>query len=271
MDPSTRSRVAAAVLTCALLWGCRFGSAPREQSLDSLYTSSTSELRQGQFANAVALADRGIAQSVERSDSESAARFRLLQAEIALFRRDLATARSLLDHPLPAVANVDTLRARHTYLGGQMQLIEGRWDDALHVLSDAARVAADAGARDVELDARILIGQAFYRTRRWGEAERELETAFDGANQARDSYRQAVALHNLGIAHLFRGRYDAALPYFEQVLAFKELESHTVHATALTNAGLCEARLGEFGILHSAFQVTLFPCPSPTKSSISPA
>ena len=163
-----------------------------------------------------------------------------------LFRRDSSAAKTLLSHPLASTPDLDALRARRMYLSGQLLIIEGRWDEARTTLRDAGQAAAAAGARDVELDAKVLVGQAFYRTRQWTDADRELEDVLVRAKTAKDVYRQAVALHNLGVSQLFRGRYDAALPYFEQVLSFKELESYTVHATALTNAAMCQARLGEF-------------------------
>jgi tetratricopeptide (TPR) repeat protein len=191
------------------------------------------------------LASQGLARTRD-PQSEAATRFTLLQAEIALFRRDLASARSLLARSIPANSNFDALRARQRYLDGQLLLIDARWDESLKTLDDAVNAAAAARARDVELDARILKGQALFRLQRWTDADRELEATAADAGNARDEYRQATALHNLGVSQLFRNRYDSALPYFEQVLAFKELDSYTIHATALTNAALCEARLGDF-------------------------
>jgi len=213
--------------------------------LETLYALATGELRQGQFDRAQTLANQGLARTND-PQSESATRFRLLQAEIALFRRDLASARSLLARSIPANSTFDALRARQRYLDGQLLLIDARWDESLKALDDAVNAAAAARARDVELDARILKGQALFRLQRWADADRELEATAADAGDARDEYRQATALHNLGVSQLFRNRYDSALPYFEQVLAFKELDSYTIHATALTNAALCEARLGDF-------------------------
>src|SRR5262245_63136332 len=93
MGRSIRKRVVVVILLCTFAGGCRSHSS--EPSLDSLYSSSTSELRKGQFANALALANRAIAHANERADAEAVSRFRLLQAEIALFRRDAVEARQL--------------------------------------------------------------------------------------------------------------------------------------------------------------------------------
>jgi len=238
----TRKRIAAGILTCVVAWGCRSS----EVSLDAVDASATTALRQGQLAEALALAERGAARTQENPDSEAAARFRLLQAEIALFRRDSSAAAALLAPPLPKLPSFDALRARQMYLRGQLQLIQGQVQEAETTLGQAARAAASVGAREVALDAKVLDGQALSRLRRWDDAQRQLEDALADARAARDIYRQAAALHNLGFAEMSRARYDSALPYFEDVLEFKDLESYTIHATALTNAALCAARLGDF-------------------------
>ena len=236
-------RIIAAAAACVLAWGCH-SDAPVDPSLDSLYASSTTALRQGQFADARALAERGAARAHDQPDTR--AKFVLLQAEIALFRRDGSTASALLGVSLPTTPTFDALRARQAYLRGQLQLIQGHVEEAERILVDAVRAGAAAGSREVELDARMLNGQALSRLQRWDDAQRELEDALAGARATNDPYRQAVALHNLGFAQMSRARYGSALPYFEQVLEFKAFDSYTIHATALTNAALCQARLGEF-------------------------
>jgi len=209
-----------------------------------LYTSSTTALRQGQFAEALALAERGAARA--QAQPETRGKFVLLEAEIALFRRDGSTASKLLAGSLPTTPTFDALRARQAYLRGQLQLIQGHVEEAERILADAVRTSAAAGSRDVELDAKMLNGQVLSRLQRWDDAQRQLEDALAGARAANDSYRQAVALHNLGFAQMSHVRYGTALPYFEEVLKFKDFDSYTIHATALTNAALCQARLGEF-------------------------
>jgi CHAT domain-containing protein/tetratricopeptide (TPR) repeat protein len=43
-----------------------------------------------------------------------------------------------------------------------------------------------------------------------------------------------------------RGRWDEALPRFERVLSFEGLDSLSIYAAALSNAGICYSRLGQF-------------------------
>jgi len=66
------------------------------------------------------------------------------------------------------------------------------------------------------------------------------------AEAAGDRFQQARALNDLGMGAVVRTRWDEALPRFERVLTFKELDSLSVYSAALSNAGLCYSRLGEF-------------------------
>ena len=63
---------------------------------------------------------------------------------------------------------------------------------------------------------------------------------------AGDRFQQARALNDLGMGSLVRGRWDEALPRFERVLSFQDLDSLSIYAAALSNAGICYSRLGEF-------------------------
>jgi CHAT domain-containing protein len=187
-----------------------------------------------------------------QSDPPVTARFQLLKAEIFLFRREQAPAREILAGAFPDTPPFAPLRARHQLLTGLLRITEGRLDEAVASLRDAARI--DAEAPDVAIDAKVLQGQAFVRAGRWDEAEDVLADALSHAEQQQDRFRQASALHNLGMSRLLRSRFDAALPYFERVLSFREFESFTIHATALTNVAMCYARLGEFDQAVMALQ-----------------
>jgi CHAT domain-containing protein/tetratricopeptide (TPR) repeat protein len=104
----------------------------------------------------------------------------------------------------------------------------------------------EAAAEDVALDIDALRGQVLMRTGRWSEADVLLHDVAARASARRDPYHEAVALLNLGMGRVVRGRYDEALPFFERVVDRKEIDGYTVHANALTNAGLSYARLGQF-------------------------
>ena len=67
-------------------------------------------------------------------------------------------------------------------------------------------------------------GQVRILQRNWEQAEAALNDTIAKARRQQDRYHEAVALLNLGTAHLFRDRFDHALQYFERILAYKELD-----------------------------------------------
>lgn len=242
----TRAAAALVVLSAGWAWGCSRPAPPAAApSLDQRYTSAVDALRQGELERALQLTDEGIA-AAARAPAPVAARFRLLKAEVFLFRRAPADAAPFLADTLPSSPEFAWLRARQQYLAGQRSLVEGRVADALVELEQAGRTARAAGARDVALDADVMRGQVLARERRWSDAVTLLEHAAAEAEREGDRYRLMVAWHNRGMASLTRGRFDEAVPFFDRVLTVTDLASYTVHDTALTNAALCYARLGEY-------------------------
>jgi tetratricopeptide (TPR) repeat protein len=243
MGRSIRNCALAVALSCNMFACSSESSAVLAPTLEELYSSSVAELRRGDFTKALEFVDRGLL-TVRESDSESAGRFKLLKAEVLLFRRDQQSARALLAERFPDTESFAAVRARQQFLTGLLHVTEGRLDEAVTSLEHAARIGA--GAPDVVIDAKVLQGQAFVRSGRWDDAEITLNEALSLAEQQQDRFREASALHNLGMSRLLRSRFDAALPYFERVLSFREFETFTLHATALTNVAMCYARLGEF-------------------------
>jgi CHAT domain-containing protein/tetratricopeptide (TPR) repeat protein len=214
-------------------------------TLDTIQASAVDALRRGELDRALALADQGIASAGEPA-SEAGHRLRLLKAEVLLYRREPAKAAALLDVRVPETRPFAGLRARQAYLEGQRHLVEQRIAEAMEALHRASDIARAAGVIDVALDADILRGQALLRAGRWDEAAALLDGAAAAARARGDRYREALALHNRGFGSQVRLRYDEAVPFFERVLALPGLDAFTVHDTALANAAICYARLGEF-------------------------
>ncbi|HEX5107493.1 MAG TPA: hypothetical protein VFV95_03570, partial [Vicinamibacterales bacterium] len=117
---------------------------------------------------------------------EEAARFRLLEGEILLFRRSPAEAARLISEPIPDTPAFAALKARQTQLQGQRELVEGRLDGAVATLEGAAQAARSAEAIDVALDADVIRGQALVRLQRTAEGVALLERAAAQAAAAGD-------------------------------------------------------------------------------------
>jgi CHAT domain-containing protein/tetratricopeptide (TPR) repeat protein len=234
----TRVAVAAALI---LTWACAGRSQDRIQST---FAAAQHALWRGELTDAATLTDQGLGLMRGEPDSELAWRFRLLRAEIEIARLNFPGALPLLSAPLPGGPRFDSLRAQQKYLEAKVLLARGQLPSALDALDKALRLAPSA--RDVRLDVEVLGGQIRMRLERWGEAESRLNAVVAAAAESGDRYHQALALNNLGMGRFVRNRWDQALSWFEQVLSLADLEQTTVYSAALTNAGMCYARLGQF-------------------------
>lgn len=182
--------------------------------------------------------------ALARPQSEWYWKFRLLHGEILLLQHEPSDLDALVAAPLPPEPSYDALRARQKYLEALVQRSRGQFEPALRTLDAARRFAPDVA--DVQFDVAWLDGQLRMRVGQWAEAEKRLTAVVAGAAAAGDRFQEARALNDLGMGSVVRARWDEALPRFERVLSFRELEPLYVYAAALSNAGICYSRLGEF-------------------------
>jgi len=240
-----RQGCCAAALIVLVASACAPASRPRpEQSVDD----AEGALRRGQLDRALALVD-GALDTLPASDSSSpfAWRLRLLRAEILISRTDLPAALHLINESLPTGAAYDALRARRLYLLAKAGVAQGSLKDALKAVADARSVTPTATAnRAFDLDLAILEGQVQLRLGQWSEAERTLNAVVAETGRSGDRYRESLARNNLGMGRLVRGRFDEALPWFEQVIDLSAQQATSVYGVALNNAGICYSRLGQF-------------------------
>ena len=208
------------------------------------YESARTAVLRGDLQLATALTTQAL--DAVTADARATARLHLLQAEIALMRRDVDGASPLIDAPLPSGPGFEPLEARRLYLAGYRQVVRGDIAGAVTTLDTAMARASAAGAADIGRDAANLAGQALLRLGRFTDADARLLAARQEARAAGDHLHESLLLGTLGMGQLVRERYDAALGWFEQALAFREFDTYMSYAAVLSNAGLCYARLGEF-------------------------
>jgi CHAT domain-containing protein len=229
--------VAIAVLTVAA--SC---TVDKDRQLASTFEASKIAVRRGELAEARTLADRGL--SLAQPDSEWAWTFRLYRGEILLLQHQPSEVTSLVTATLPAATTFDPIRARQKYLQARLQLTQNKLPDALATLETARHIAP--AARDIQFEIAWIDGQIRMRLGKWAEGESRLNDVVAQAVAAGDHFQEARALNDLGMGAVVRGRWDEALPRFERVLSFRDLESLSVYGAALSNAGLCYSRLGAF-------------------------
>lgn len=228
------------VLVALAAAGC---AERRNRQLASTFDETKLATRRGELDGARALAERGV--SLAPPDSPWAWKFRLLRGEILLLQHQQSELPPLVSAPLPAGAAYAPIRARQKYLAALVRRSQNRFADALSTLAAARETAVDD--RDLQLDIAWLDGQLRMRLGQWPEAEARLNAVVATAAQAGDRFQQMRAINDLGMGSIARQRWDEALPRFERVLSsFQDLDSLSIYAAALSNAGICYSRLGEF-------------------------
>lgn len=235
-------RRGAAVLALLAVSACVTASKPEPaRALEDAETA----MRRGQYERALEAVDAALdTEPSSKADSPLTWRLRLLRAEILIARAEIPAARPLLNAQLPSDPAFADVRARQKYVFAKAQVAQGSLKEALVTLADARGTTPPA--RDFAWDIAILEGQVRLRLGQWAEAESTLNVVAAAAGRSGDPYREALALNNLGMGRLVRGRFDEALPWFERVLDRAALESTSVYGVALNNAGICYSRLGQF-------------------------
>jgi CHAT domain-containing protein/tetratricopeptide (TPR) repeat protein len=96
------------------------------------------------------------------------------------------------------------------------------------------------------MDADLYEGRRHLQTGHWETGNALLQRVAKDAGTRGDQRRESVALNNIGMGWVARGRFDEALPYFERVLAMDRLRDELTYGASLNNAAMCYARLGDF-------------------------
>lgn len=216
----------------------------QSQRIDSDYDRARQAMWRGELNDAQALADAGMKRVRSDANPTWHWRFRLLSCETAILRRDFAVAETVVNAQLPDGPAFDGLRARQRLLAAKLDVEQGRLRTGHEKLAQARAVATSDP--DVALEIDRLDGQALLRLGEWAQGEALLNQVLDTAAKASDRYEQAMALNDLGMGLVVRNRFDEALPYFERVIAMREVNQWSIYAASLRNAGSCLQRLGQF-------------------------
>jgi CHAT domain-containing protein len=213
-----------------------------ERAFATTFRAAKDAVQRGELTEARALAERGAARAAP--ETPWSWKFRFLRGEILLLQRQPAGVPGLVDASLPPGAAFDALRARQAYLAALLARSRNRLADALAFLESGRRFAG--GDPDVSLDMAWLQGQLELRLGRWSAGETRLDGVVTQALARGDRFQAARALNDMGMGDLARKRWDEAIPRFERIRSLRDLEATTPYASALTNAGICYAKLGEF-------------------------
>lgn len=231
-------------LVCLLLLASCGGSI--EARLDDLHKRAASELRQGNNVDALALAERGKILAGNRPNSIWIWKFRLLHAEAlsSLGRADEALIE--LSQQPPGTPEFAELRARLRLRRGRAYMAKGKYGEADGILAEAAQLGEQANAGSVVAEAEAFRGACLLRMKQAAAGEAMLERALVRARGLRDDHLEGGILLNLGFLRQSQFRYDEAATVFHRVATLTRDRARVLHAQAMLNLSICQARLGEF-------------------------
>jgi CHAT domain-containing protein len=212
--------------------------------LDRDYDHARESMWRGDLADAQRLADEAVTRTTRDSKTAWHWRFRLLSAEIAILRRDFAAGERTIKDSIPEGTTFDSLRGYQRLLAAKLQIEQGQFRAGHETLSQARSLAAGDAVVALEVDR--LDGQVLLRMGEWNGGEALLNAVVARAAATADRYHQATALNDLGRGLLARSRFDEALPYFDRVVAMRDLREWSIYAASLSNLGTCYQRLGQF-------------------------
>ena len=122
------------------------------------------------------------------------------------------------------------LRARQTIpVSARSQVTRGQLQPALTTI-EAATALADT---TIPISGSISKCWGARRDSAWDSGTKPKPASapsWPAPAERADVYREAQAINNLGMSRLIRNRFDDALPQFERVLSFNDLEQTRIYA-----------------------------------------
>ena len=235
-------------VACAVLISATAGCVGTAQDPEARYAEALAAFRRGDTDSALASAGNGSRQS--RGVAPWSTRFDLLQAEIHLYKSgaddEVAQAQRLISGATDAARDDAKLRARWTYLRGYAAYKRHEYSQAVSILDEAVRLASDARAPEVEIDAYLRLNSVYKNLDRPDDAEKYTQKALRLAGEARDRYREAAALNNLGVTRLQAYRFDEAITFLDRARTLAaQAGADLLQESAVGNLSLCWREVGD--------------------------
>lgn len=211
-------------------------------------------LQSERYDVALARADNDLSKAHKIADARLEWRFRLLKAEILVARRDPAAALHVLEQQPPAGPDWAEFRGKALLLRGQAANLLSRYQEAEKLIAQAADAAHQSGSPSLEAQVDLRRGFLQLRQGDFENAEALFRGVIAAANGLQDSYLEASAIGNLGVALLQASRYDEAIVWFEKAKGiFARLDARESIARVSGNLGWCYFRLGDLDNARSQF------------------
>lgn len=198
-------------------------------------------------------AERGF-RRYERTNEDWAWRFRVLKAQILLWRGLSKEALALLAAEPPSRMSEDELVVERNLTQGLAHSFLQRFDSAQEHLSRAQQLAT---IKHPKLLPEVILGKGTVAVLRsdYPTAESCFRAALKLARQTKQGFVEANALGSLGVVAMRRERYGEAIDWYSAALAHaRSLENQTLVAKTLGNLGWSYYRLGDLERALSLFK-----------------
>ena len=197
---------------------------------------------------------------LESKDPESAAKFRVLEGEILVWRGLSQDALSVLRPDLPSSMQTDAIAVRRYTALGLAHCFLQQFDAAATEFSNASLLASTKHP-DLVGEIALARGTGFLLQNNLVDADREFQTSLEASRQAKQSFLEANSLGSLGLIAMRQQQYDRAIDRFSASLAVSRSIGNPVQEEkTLGNLGWCYYKLGDFDNALSLFKKATQVC-----------
>jgi CHAT domain-containing protein len=215
-------------------------------SPDVLYEQWRTEYRRGNLGQAFVLAERGYQKWGSQLDTKPGWQFRIAKASTLAAQGKPRDALPFLEGQMPARPSFRELAVRRVLAEASARTLLTDFGTARQRYEEAARLATALPSGTVHGDVALVHGNLLSVTGDSAGAEESYRKVLEIGVTEGDLRLQTAGKAGLGFIRLKSGRYDEALPWFEQALALAEKGGAQVGiAGALGNLGRCYYGLGD--------------------------
>ena len=244
------SELRTAFLCSTVLALMLLGSCGRRPALtsdpDSVFRQATLLRQRGDLRQALAKAERGLAQFENNASSEWFWKFRLLKAEVLLTQGNAAEGAELLNEPVSALPDFPELRCRLLLDQGLAEYWLSHYPESKRLFDQSLQLANSSNLQPLIAEIEFRRAATLNRLGDAAGGEANLHDALRRARQSKDTYIEATVLGNLGFLRMSAARYDEAISWFGQSLGlFDQLQAKVSIARVLNNLGQCYTQLGQ--------------------------
>jgi len=231
-------------------FGCR---SPAPVSEQAKYEQIHSDFLHGNLDTARQEAERARLQ-VGKKDTQWAARFELLEAEIRTYQGRRPDVVSLLACSDNQASLSGDLAIKRNLLCALANARLGHSDQSAREIQ-AAQALAAATHSHLQADVLMAEGHLQYYQGHSGEAADLYNQSLQAARVKGDAFLEASDLLNMGVVALSSNRYDEAMTRFQESADLaKPIQARIVTQAALGDAGLAQFDLGDFDKALESFR-----------------